>query len=312
MDLISIIIPCHNYGWLLAATLDSVLQQTYQNWECIIVDDGSTDNTAEIALIHEKLDSRFRYIHCEKGGVSAARNTGIRAARGEYLQFLDSDDLLVPTKLAMQVAFLQANQLVSIVYGDVRFFQHGKPETLSTSQDFNDRTQQWMTPMQGSGNAVIELLIVNNQSVVQAPLIRVELAAKVGGFNETLVSMEDWDYWLRCAFQGATFAYLDTADTWSLVRIHPGSASRNTGRMLRNELQMRKSLSRVIQGSSDRHARAWQLLNEAGANQSYEKLVIDALINKHWIRGAKDYFQFGTITGAYVRCLRAVIYWARH
>ncbi len=92
--LISVIVPCYNQAQYLEECLQSVLDQTYQNWECIIVNDGSPDHTEEIAKRWLEKDNRFRYIYKDNGGLSSARNAGIREAKGEYLFFLDSDDSL--------------------------------------------------------------------------------------------------------------------------------------------------------------------------------------------------------------------------
>ena len=90
--LISVIVPCYNQAQYLDECLQSVLDQTYQNWECIIVNDGSPDNTEEIALQWTAKDPRFTYLKKENGGLSSARNAGIEVAQGEWIQFLDCDD----------------------------------------------------------------------------------------------------------------------------------------------------------------------------------------------------------------------------
>ena len=92
--LVSIIVPCYNQAQYFTEALQSVLDQTYKNWECILVNDGSTDHTEEIALEWSKIDDRFVYIKKENGGLSSARNSGIEIAKGDYLQFLDADDVL--------------------------------------------------------------------------------------------------------------------------------------------------------------------------------------------------------------------------
>src|SRR6188508_2038149 len=98
-ELISIIVPCYNVGPFLGETLESVLAQTYSNWECIIVNDGSPDNTHDVAIEWEKKDKRFVYLKLENGGVERARNKGIERATGEFILPLDGDDTLHPTFL---------------------------------------------------------------------------------------------------------------------------------------------------------------------------------------------------------------------
>src|SRR4030042_5732999 len=106
--LVSIIIPCFNQAQYLNEALDSIMNQTYSNWECIIVNDGSQDNTDELAKNWNKRDERFRYIKKENGGPSAARNTGLKIAKGEYIQFLDADDILECNKIEHQINYLNS------------------------------------------------------------------------------------------------------------------------------------------------------------------------------------------------------------
>ena len=94
MPLVSIIIPCYNYSNYLVFTLESLQEQVFKDWECLIIDDGSTDDTKLKAETFLKKDSRYRYIYQEQKGVSAARNKGIAQSRGSYIQFLDADDFL--------------------------------------------------------------------------------------------------------------------------------------------------------------------------------------------------------------------------
>jgi glycosyltransferase involved in cell wall biosynthesis len=111
-QLVSIIIPTYNRAYLLGETLDSVSQQTYHNWECIIVDDGSTDNTDEVVGEYVKKDSRFKYYHRPKEhlpGGNGARNYGFKISRGEYIQWFDSDDLMLPDKITKQVKSIYEN-----------------------------------------------------------------------------------------------------------------------------------------------------------------------------------------------------------
>ncbi|MFC7670076.1 glycosyltransferase family 2 protein [Hymenobacter humi] len=171
MNLVSIIIPCYNYGWLLAETLDSVLAQTYQQWECIIIDDGSTDTTRVVATSYQARDSRFRYVYQPNGGLSAARNHGLQAATGEYIQFLDADDLLLPQKLELQVALLASHPEYDVVYGAVRYFMHGEPGKLSRSFDMKDT--HWQVELSGHGSDLVAAMIPSNIMVVNAPLLRV-------------------------------------------------------------------------------------------------------------------------------------------
>lgn len=110
--LVSVIIPTYNRAHLIGETLDSVLAQTYQNWECIIVDDGSSDNAEEVVRSYVKKDSRFKYYHRPEehlSGGNGARNYGFKMSQGEYVNWFDSDDLMVPEKLEEQLKLLIEN-----------------------------------------------------------------------------------------------------------------------------------------------------------------------------------------------------------
>lgn len=121
--LLSVVIPTYNRAYIIAQTIDSVLSQTYANIEVIVVDDGSTDNTAEIVA---RYDTRVRYITQQNAGVSAARNRGLQEARGEFIALLDSDDQWLPWKAEAQVAILRAFPRVGMVWTDmVAVDEHG-------------------------------------------------------------------------------------------------------------------------------------------------------------------------------------------
>ena len=109
--MVSIIIPCYNQGEFLNETLESVFNQTYSNWECLIINDGSTDNTEEIANEWVNKDSRFIYYYKKNAGVSATRNFGLQNVKGAFIQFLDADDLLANEKLSVSVNTIMLNKV---------------------------------------------------------------------------------------------------------------------------------------------------------------------------------------------------------
>src|SRR5690606_6866496 len=126
--LVSIIIPTYNRAHLIGETLDSVLAQTYQNWECIVVDDGSTDATDKMMAEYMAKDARFQYHHRPKdrlSGGNAARNYGFEVSKGEYIQWFDSDDLMLPEKLAIKVNSIEKND-VDFVISKTKYFNKEK------------------------------------------------------------------------------------------------------------------------------------------------------------------------------------------
>ncbi len=128
--LVSIITPCYNGAKYISETIDSVLAQTYENWEMIIVDDGSKDNSAEIVREYMTNDSRIKLLQQANAGSAAARNNGIRECDGQYIALLDADDLWEPEFLAEQTAFMQANDAVC-VYCSYRCINENSEEILN-------------------------------------------------------------------------------------------------------------------------------------------------------------------------------------
>lgn len=120
--LVSVIITCYNQAHLIRRAINSVLSQTYTNWECLIIDDGSTDNSASIVSQYCQQDSRLKQILQPNQGVSAARNNGFKEVKGELIQFLDGDDWLLTDKIEKQVSFLNANPHIDVCYCNHQYY----------------------------------------------------------------------------------------------------------------------------------------------------------------------------------------------
>ena len=119
---VSVIVPVYNQGEFLAEALDSVLQQTYSNWECVIVNDGSTDNSEEVAKSYLDKDNRFKYLYQENSRLAAARNNGIRHSDGYFILPLDSDNVLCPAYLEKAVSYFLLHPETTLVYGKAELF----------------------------------------------------------------------------------------------------------------------------------------------------------------------------------------------
>lgn len=183
--LVSIIVPCYNQGKYLGEALDSVLAQTYQDWECVIINDGSRDNTEEVAQEYCQRDCRFTYLYQENQGVVAARNNAIRSSHGQYILPLDGDDKIAPTYIEKAVAVIEQNPEVSIVYCDaVRF---GAREGLCLLSEFS-----------------VERMLIEN-CIFCTALYRRSDYDKTIGYNPNMnQGLEDWDFWLSILEQGGT------------------------------------------------------------------------------------------------------------
>lgn len=222
--LVSIIVPCYNQAQYLDEALQSVLDQTYANWECIVVNDGSEDNTEEVAKTWVEKDKRFKYLFQENEGLSSARNAGLKIAKGDYIQFLDSDDLIESEKIKVQIDALVSDPEIDISVSGYRYFEGSTRELKAMGRN------NFFPEVVLHKNDVDtkDVLNVKNPMVISAPLYRVSVFEKVGFFDEELVSLEDWDFHTRCALHGMKFQHIGIEiNTRTLVRLHSKSMMRN-------------------------------------------------------------------------------------
>ena len=215
MKTISVIIPAYNYARYLREAIDSVFAQTYPALELIVVDDGSTDATPEVLAAY---GNRLRAIRQRNGGVSAARNAGISAARGEYLAFLDADDLWHPRKLEAQMARFESDPSLGLVYcGAESFNSEGQT------------TQVWREGMQG--RVAIHMLRFDRNAMA-APgcniVVPKRVAEEIGGFDTRMAVSEDWDFYYRVAVR---YEIGFVRDALVRYRMHGGGAHRNVPEM---------------------------------------------------------------------------------
>jgi len=179
--LVSVIIPTYNRGWIINEAIDSVLAQDYVNYELIVVDDGSTDNTHDILNSYQK---NFLVLRQNNKGVSAARNRGLAAASGRFIAFLDSDDFWLPQKLSRQVDFFHSNPDALICQTEEIWIRN------------NVRVNPKKRHKKPSGmifEPSLSLCLVSPSAV----MIKRNLFEEVGLFDETLPACEDYDLWLR-------------------------------------------------------------------------------------------------------------------
>jgi len=215
MPKVSVIIPCYNYGRYLRQAIQSALDQTFTDFEVIVVDDGSTDDTSKVARSFE--DSRVRYVWQENKGLPGARNTGIRASSGEYVAFLDADDWFLPRKLELQTGFLDEHPEVGLVAS-------GWIETDEQGNALR-RVEPWRwKPYLGLAECVMGVPVV-----VHAVLVRRYWLDAVDLFDERLLWVEDWDLWLRLAVEGCRLTWLPTIVC--CYRLHGENMARNAIRM---------------------------------------------------------------------------------
>jgi len=181
MPAVSVIIPTYNRACMVVEAVESVLKQTFRDFELLVIDDGSTDGTAECLAPFE---NRLRYIYQPNRGISAARNRGIREAQGEFLAFLDSDDLWLRRKLEVQMREIQRDPSVRICYTDEIWIRRGvRVNPKKKHQKYSGWILQKMLP----------LCIISPSSA----LIHRSVLEEIGDFDESLPACEDYDLWLR-------------------------------------------------------------------------------------------------------------------
>jgi glycosyltransferase involved in cell wall biosynthesis len=239
MPKVSVIIPTYERAHLVSQAIDSILAQTYDDREIIVVNDGSTDNTAEILAGYA---DRITLIHQENRGVAAARNAGMRVARGEYIAFLDDDDLWEPQKLAQQIPLLEIDPLVGLVSSDMVFFDEEgiHPGTYWDGFIPPATITPW-TLLKGSFLSVPTIVI------------RQSCLAQVGYFDENLQVCEDYDLWLRIV-EGWKVDYINAP----LVRCFR-SQDRNFQNLSKNIEQMILKTIQVKIATFDRNPQLRQL-----------------------------------------------------
>jgi len=185
---ISVIIPTYNYGRFLREAIDSALGQTHPALEIIVIDDGSTDDTPQILAAY---GDRIRVIRQNNQGVSAARNAGIAAARGEYIALLDSDDTWLPQKLEREIALFEADPALGMVHCAAESFDHwGKTDSFLLCG-----MEGWVAS---------ELLRLDREVITapgSGPLFPKRVAEEVGGYDPRLQPSEDWDFFYRIALR---------------------------------------------------------------------------------------------------------------
>jgi glycosyltransferase involved in cell wall biosynthesis len=212
---VTIVIPAYNAMGYLPETMETILNQTYTDFEALVIDDGSTDNVVE--WVSQLKDSRVKIVSQANQGVSTARNQGIELARGEYVAFSDADDLWEPTKLAKQVNRLDQDSVVGLVYVWTALAdQNGIPTGRVISSD-------------AEGNVWRQLTALNMVCCGSTPLVRRCCFETVGLFALDIGFSEDWDMWLRIA---AEYPFAVVKEPLLRYRQHQKNASRNCQLML--------------------------------------------------------------------------------
>jgi glycosyltransferase involved in cell wall biosynthesis len=234
---VSTVIPCYNGAAFAAQAVESALAQNFKDMEIIVVDDGSTDDSAKVLSPYVETN-KINYIHQANAGLSAARNTGIARARGEFIALLDADDLWRRDKIELQVQAMDARSDVppALVFTDYDTSDGLKIlDTGVNSAKFED----------GAAVSFEKLFSGINFIYPSTALIRKSAFDAVGAFDASLCATEDYDMWLRIARR---FPVTGINRPLAIIRLHAGNMSKDITRMVNNELKVVKKNEHLVGG----------------------------------------------------------------
>lgn len=269
MPTVSVLIPAYNAEQYLAQAVDSALKQTYGDSEIIVVNDGSTDRTGEIAMAY---GSEIVYVEHENRGLGRARNSALEASSGEFISLLDSDDYWPPDRLEKMVAFLRSNPEVGWATSDAFLVRGDRP----TSETFYGRAPDW-----GFRHSDQQYWITQHNFVQIHTVIRRELFERHGRFDDdgSLRAVEDWDLWIRFLFAGERVGLV--AEPLAFYRLRPGSLSIDPRSILSSEIAvLNKALQarphhRGLEGRLH-YSRAKRELTQANFSAASEEFAMAA------------------------------------
>ena len=271
LPLVSVIIPVFNAEQYIEATLDSVFAQTYSNLQVIVVDDGSTDRSRELLT---KFADKIQLIAINNSGVSVARNLAVKHAKGEWLAFIDADDIWLPNKLEVQLSRLGACK-----WSHTNSFYIGSHyQGTETRSDF--------TP-QFAGK-VFDKLVLENFITTSTVLIHRSVYQEVGGFDESLASLEDWQLWLNIA---KTYPVAYVSEPLAQYRVYNGSTSRKGRKMFAIHQQLIDSvfanleLSAVVKRQKNQAlANAYSICSYIAEEASDYRFALYAALRAWWLQ----------------------------
>ena len=264
--LVSVVIPAYNAARYLPEAVGSVVAQTHRDLEIIVVDDGSTDGSREL-LAARATDPRLRYHYQENRGLPAARNAGIGLARGDFIAFLDADDVWLPGKLEKQLALLRADPRAAAAYcGFGLIDEAGTP-----------LENRWRPG--GRGDDLFTRLLYGNviAGSGSAVVVRASCFADVGRFDERLQACEDHDMWRRIA---ARHAFVKVEEELVRIRVHAASMQRNAARMQQG---LMLHLEKILAETPPEHARHLPAVTRDSHRLAF----------LHWVRSGRFWHGIG-------------------
>ena len=270
MATVCVIMPAYNVAPYLSAAVESVLNQTFTDFELLVIDDGSTDATPAIAAEYAAKDNRIRILRQPNGGISSARNHGLRASSSPLIAILDSDDVWDPAYLEVQVSILERRPDIDVVTANAWFLggrSHGLP-----ARPWPDRRPA----------PDLAHILADETAVFVMSVFRRTVHERIGGFDETLRTNEDYDFWLRAAAAGFTFIRND----------------RPLGHYRRRDDSLSASELRMVRGI----LRVYNKLRPSLTGKPWELTILDAQISRfeteHLVAEARQAIESGDFTAA--------------
>ena len=272
MPLISIVIPAYNRAHFLPETLESALGQSISDIECIVVDDGSTDDTFAVLERFRERDPRVRYLRQDNRGPSAARNYGLAESRGRYIQFLDSDDIIAQDKLARQMAQLDGIEELALSYCDYRYCAHDDvhksatrdtfpPPRFITQKPLWDIASRWETGLSIPMHCFLfDARFFRDQGIQ---------------FDENLSDHEDWDCWLRIFALEPTVLHVPAE--LAIYRLHSDAITVNHVKLKLGFTKAIRKQQRFFRRDAMMSKILAIKLSEQGVRPSRRRMIFDAL-----------------------------------
>lgn len=286
---VSVIIPFYNGEQFISSALDSVFSQTFKDYEVIIVDDGSSLDS--VSCLSSRKQS-IRYIRQNNSGVASARNNGIQHSNGEYIAFLDQDDIWLPEKLSLQVNYLESNHEVALVHSAISFID-------VDGALLPEPPWAWV---KDTGSNALQELIQGNRIATSSVLARRMSIIDAGLLRQSLAPADDWDLWLRIAVK-YPIGYVSQNTTF--YRLHDSNESRKWLRMKQAEIAVMKSFCHENADVCERIGRIvvnmkmYELY--ASTARGLERMGCQSEANEYWRSAADTGHQ---VTMAYLGMLR--------
>lgn len=260
MPKVTVVVPLYNTERYIAQTLNSILSQTFSDFEVVVVDDASTDNGPEVVRVFMKNDARIRMVTQENRGLAGARNSGIRAARGQYIALLDADDLWQPEKLAQHVAHLDAAADVGVSYCPSRFIDDdGADMGFGQQPQLRDITPEHIFCRNPVGNGSAAVI---RRSALDDIAFEIDAAEgrRICWFDESFRQSEDIELWSRLAAL-TDWRFEGISPTLTLYRVSTGGLSANVEKQFETWCRMRdkiQGLAPELVASCGRRSEAYQ------------------------------------------------------